>query len=100
MFLGISIMATRDANTAPREKNTESAVTRYSLPRGICSKRRVPSVGNEPFQARCISARARGKKRNEFGKTGVPQQRSQGKTGMRKAWEMSWQMSSIRQRGR
>jgi len=49
-FLGISIMATKAASTAPKEKNTERAVTRYSLPRGICSRRSVPSVGSEPFQ--------------------------------------------------
>jgi hypothetical protein len=41
-------MATRAASTAPKEKNTERAVTRYSLPRGICSRRSVPSVGIDP----------------------------------------------------
>jgi hypothetical protein len=41
-------MATRAESTAPKEKNTERAVTRYSFPRGICSRRSVPSVGSEP----------------------------------------------------
>jgi hypothetical protein len=50
-FLGINTMATRAASTAPKEKKTERAVTRYSFPRGICSRRSVPSVGSEPFQA-------------------------------------------------
>ena len=50
-FLGINTMATRAASTAPNEKKTERAVTRYSFPRGICSRRSVPSVGSEPFQA-------------------------------------------------
>src|SRR6267154_4175067 len=50
-FLGINTMATMAASTAPKEKKTERAVTRYSLPRGMCSRRRVPSVGSEPFQA-------------------------------------------------
>ena len=48
-FLGINTMATREASTAPKEKKTERAVTRYSFPRGICSRRSVPSVGSEPF---------------------------------------------------
>lgn len=42
-------MATMAASTAPKEKKTERAVTRYSFPRGICSRRSVPSVGSEPF---------------------------------------------------
>ena len=49
--MGINIMATRAASTAPKEKKTERAVTRYSFPRGIFSRRSVPSVGSEPFQA-------------------------------------------------
>jgi hypothetical protein len=48
-FLGIKTMATRAASTAPKEKHTKRAVTRYSFPRGICSRRSVPSVGSEPF---------------------------------------------------
>ncbi len=54
-------MATRAARTAPKEKNTESAVTRYSFPRGICSKRRVPSVGMDPFESVSIHGGRRGK---------------------------------------
>lgn len=50
-FLGINTMATRAESTAPKEKKTERAVTRYSFPWGICSRRSVPSVGREPFQA-------------------------------------------------
>jgi hypothetical protein len=41
--------ARRDETTAPREKKTESAVTRYCLPRGMCSKISVPSVGIDPW---------------------------------------------------
>ena len=37
------------ASTAPKEKNTDSAVTRYCFPLGMCSKSSVPSVGIEPF---------------------------------------------------
>lgn len=37
------------ARTAPKEKKTDSAVTRYCLPFGICSRRSVPSVGMEPY---------------------------------------------------
>ena len=40
---------TTAANTAPKEKNTDNAVTRYCLPLGMCSKRSVPSVGIEPY---------------------------------------------------
>ena len=35
--------------TDPREKKTESAVTKYSFPFGMCSRRSVPSVGIEPW---------------------------------------------------
>ncbi len=35
--------------TAPNEKKTERAVTRYCFPLGICSKRSVPSVGIETW---------------------------------------------------
>jgi len=56
-FLGISTMATTAASTAPMEKNNERAVTRYSFPRGICSRRSVPSVGSEPFQVSTVGGK-------------------------------------------
>ena len=37
------------ASTAPREKKTESAVTRYLLLFGNCSRISVPSVGIDPY---------------------------------------------------
>jgi hypothetical protein len=42
--------ATTADRTAPKEKNTESAVTRYCLDLGMCSSSSVPSVGIEPYQ--------------------------------------------------
>jgi len=45
---GITVSATAADRTDPKEKKTERAVTRYCLPLGICSRRRVPSVGIEP----------------------------------------------------
>jgi hypothetical protein len=66
-FLGIRSMATRAESTAPMEKNNERAVTRYSFPRGICSRRSVPSVGSEPFQASTC-----GKKSGRFRKETYP----------------------------
>jgi hypothetical protein len=41
--------AITEESTAPNEKKTESAVTRYCLRFGICSMTRVPSVGMDPF---------------------------------------------------
>ena len=49
-WLGKRSIATKAETTAPREKNTDNAVTRYSLPRGMCSNRSVPSVGMEPYR--------------------------------------------------
>lgn len=40
--------ATNAERTAPKEKNMDSAVTRYCFSLGMCSKRRVPSVGMDP----------------------------------------------------
>lgn len=45
---GMTINATPADRTEPKEKKTERAVTRYCFPLGICSRRRVPSVGIEP----------------------------------------------------
>jgi hypothetical protein len=44
----MTINATPADRTEPKEKKTERAVTRYCFPLGICSRRRVPSVGIEP----------------------------------------------------
>jgi hypothetical protein len=71
VFLGISIIAIRDVRTVPKEKDTESAVTRYSLPRSICSKRRVLSVGNEPFQVRYQRARVE-RRKMDLGRLAYP----------------------------
>lgn len=46
---GITRRATTADRTAPNEKKTERAVTRYCFPFGMCSRRSVPSVGIEPF---------------------------------------------------
>lgn len=40
---------------APKEKKTDSAVTRYSLPEGRFSSSSVPSVGIEPCETSCWS---------------------------------------------
>lgn len=39
---------TKAETTEPKEKKTERAVTKYCLFFGICSRRRVPSVGIDP----------------------------------------------------
>jgi hypothetical protein len=48
-FGGMTKRATTAARTEPSEKKTESAVTKYRLPLGMCSKRSVPSVGMDPL---------------------------------------------------
>ena len=48
-LLGMRSSPITAARTAPNEKNTDSAVTRYCFPFGMCSRRRVPSVGIEPY---------------------------------------------------
>jgi hypothetical protein len=50
-FLGITRRPTIAESTAPNEKNTDRAVTRYCLDLGMCSRRRVPSVGIDPWNA-------------------------------------------------
>lgn len=54
--------------TAPNEKNTERAVTRYCLDLGMCSRRRVPSVGIEPPTELPRKKRARHRVKNELEK--------------------------------
>ena len=48
VYLGMITMAATAANTAPKEKKTESAVTRYFLSFGNCSRISMPSVGIDP----------------------------------------------------
>ena len=45
---GRTSRATTAESTLPNEKKTESAVTRYCFSFGMCSSKRVPSVGIEP----------------------------------------------------
>lgn len=45
---GSTRRATAADRTAPKEKKMERAVTRYCFSLGMCSRRRVPSVGIEP----------------------------------------------------
>lgn len=47
-FPGTTSMAATAEKTAPNEKNTDKAVTRYLFSFGNCSRSRVPSVGIEP----------------------------------------------------
>ena len=47
---GITKMPTTADRTDPKEKKTESAVTMYCFPFGMCSRRSVPSVGIEPYR--------------------------------------------------
>jgi len=49
VYLGIMMRAATAANTAPKEKKMESAVTRYFLLFGNCSRISVPSVGIDPY---------------------------------------------------
>ena len=48
-LLGSTRRATTADTTEPTEKKTESAVTRYCFSLGNCSRRRVPSVGIDPW---------------------------------------------------
>ena len=49
VYLGTITRAVIAANTAPKEKKMESAVTRYFLLFGSCSRISVPSVGIDPY---------------------------------------------------
>ena len=49
VYLGMMARAATAASTDPREKKRESAVTRYLLLFGNCSRIIVPSVGIEPY---------------------------------------------------
>ena len=50
-FCGSTKRATAAARTAPKEKKMDKAVTRYCFSFGMCSRRRVPSVGMDPYHA-------------------------------------------------
>lgn len=49
VYLGMIMSATIAENTDPNEKKIVSAVTRYFLLFGSCSRINVPSVGIDPY---------------------------------------------------
>ena len=53
----MNTMATRAASTAPKEKNTERAVTRYSFPRGIYSREVCHRWAVNPFNRQLVGRR-------------------------------------------
>lgn len=78
---------TTAARTEPKEKKMERAVTRCCFDFGICSNRRVPSVGIEPYIEKKEDQEGRKEEEVDVHQLHCPG-RIAGCLGLRMSWQM------------